>query len=491
VVDAWRTFQYGLILFFIGIAVLLYRLKKELCPSHVFILIWSVVILYATMQHIRYEYYLAVPAAVLGGISIGFGIDQVQKIRRPEQKEEPLPPGPKGGKHRDEFRSHQKRSSGGAKAVQSGFATIFLVVVLILGLLFVYNSFGRDLAIGSFNLNPDWREATDWLGKNTPDTGMDYLKIYQKEGWQPPEQAYGIMSWWDYGHIITFLGHRMPNANPFQYGVDGDYGAARFFITTNESVASGILDRLKTRYVITDYEMDTGKFWAMTTWNNPDIGAIPYQRTFILPDPDNPGVGQNFPFFLEPYYQTMVSRLHNFDGSMKEPGQVHFIQYMDPEYSKTSDPLIVNGSPVPYEQGVALLQGFHASEHPQYNATLVNYVYTDPVSPVSALHHFRLIHESPSRATPETLPDVRYVKIFEYVPGAVIAGEGTIEIPVMTNTGRQFTYKQESSNGTFTVPYPTGIRIGDVTTQGPYRVTPGGKEWVVTEEQVQNGTFLT
>jgi asparagine N-glycosylation enzyme membrane subunit Stt3 len=26
------------------------------------------------------------------------------------------------------------------------------------------------------------------------------------------EYDYGVMSWWDYGHIITYWGHRIPNA---------------------------------------------------------------------------------------------------------------------------------------------------------------------------------------------------------------------------------------------------------------------------------------
>jgi dolichyl-diphosphooligosaccharide--protein glycosyltransferase len=355
--------------------------------------------------------------------------------------------------------------------------------------LFTYHAIGRDLAIGSFYLNPDWREATAWMEQNTPETGVDYFAIYDKDSWELPKEAYGVMSWWDYGHMITYLAKRMPNANPFQYGVSGDYGAARFFITMNESVASGILDKLQTRYVMTDYEMDTGKFWAMTTWDNPDVGAYPYQRTFILPNPDNPGVGQNFPFFMEPYYQTMVSRLHNFDGSMKIPEKVHFIQFMNPPYSRTNDPLIVNGSEVSYSVGAALVEGFNADSNPEYGVALVNYVYTDPVSPVSALKHFRLIHESPTRASPQMLPDIRYVKIFEYVPGAVIAGEGIIEIPVVTNTGRQFVYRQESVNGTFTVPYPTNAKVGDVTT-GPYRIASTGQEFVVNEEQIMQGTTV-
>jgi dolichyl-diphosphooligosaccharide--protein glycosyltransferase len=488
--DAWRTFQYSLYLFAIGIVILLYRLKKELCPSHAFILIWSVVILYATIQHIRYEYYLAVPAAMLSGITIGFGIDLFQKVRGKKAVDDDPQSSVKGGKHKDANRP-LKGTPAPSKSLHKNFAAVFLIVVVVLGGLFTYHAMGRDLAIGAFNLNPDWREATTWMEQNTPETGVDYYSIYEKDTWQLPDSAYGVMSWWDYGHLILYLAKRMPNANPFQYGVAGDYGAARFFITTNESVASGILDKLKTRYVITDYEMDTGKFWAMATWDNPDVGAYPYQRTFILPDPDNPQIGQNFPFFMEPYYQTMISRLHNFDGSMTVPDQVHYIQFMNPPYSRTTDPLIVNGSQVSYEVGAALVKDFNQTDSKEYGAALVNYVYTNPVSPVSALQHFRLIHESPTRASPDMLPDIRYVKVFEYVPGAVIAGEGVIEIPVVTNTGRQFVYRQESNNGTFRVPYPTQAKVGDVTTVGPYKITSTGKEYHVSEDQVLKGAVIS
>lgn len=484
--DAWRTFQYSLILFVIGIGVLLNKLRKDLCPSYLFILIWSVVVLYATMQHIRYEYYLAVPVAILGGISVGYGIDLVRRV--PDLVKEEPSIHSKGGKQKDQ--THAKKTSRKQATVSTG-SMIFLVVVILLGSLFTYNSIGRDLAIGQFSLNPDWREATTWMENNTPDTGVDYFKISQKDEWQPPAQAYGVMSWWDYGHMITYLANRMPNANPFQYGVAGDYGAARFFITTNESVASGILDHLKTKYVVTDYEMDTGKFWAMATWDNPDLGVAPYQQSFILPNPDNPNTGQNYPFFMEPYYQTMISKLHNFDGSMTQPGQVHYIQYMKPEYSKTSDPIIVNGSQMPYETGTAILENSKSTVGPEYGAALVNYVYTEPVSIVPALQHYRLVHESPTRASPESLPDVRYVKVFEYVPGAVIHGEGIIEIPVKTNTGRSFVYRQESVNGTFTVPYPTNGKVGDVTTQGPYRNIASGKEYQVTDDQIQSGSIVS
>jgi dolichyl-phosphooligosaccharide-protein glycotransferase len=238
---------------------------------------------------------------------------------------------------------------------------------------------------------------------------------------------------------------------------------------------------------MTDYEMDTGKFWAMATWDNPEIGAYPYQRSFILPDPDNPNTGQNIPFFMEPYYRTMISRLHNFDGSMQEPDKVHYIQYMDSSYTHTSSPLITNGSEVPYQVAEQLVNNDQNKLDSKFNSTLVNYVYTSPLSTVPALNHFRLIHESPTRASPDELPDVRYVKVFEYVPGAHLTGDGILEIPVITNTGRTFTYRQESVNGSFTLPYPTNAKVGDIQTLGPYKNEQTGKEYTVTEEQVQKG----
>lgn len=481
--DAWHTFNYSLILFAAGVLILLNKFRREINPSYIFILIWSVLILFATSEHIRYEYYMAVPIALLSGIAIGSAIDLVLSLKSgpAETKEEQKPKNPRNkiGKETE----HDPANSG----LKRGGYWFILAIVTILGLLFAMNAMADDVSIGVFRLNDDWWEACSWIENNTPQTGLDFYKIYNEHDYHQPAESYGVMSWWDYGHMILELGNRLPNANPFQFGVAGDDGAARFFITTNESVASGILDRLNTRYVITDYEMDTGKFWAMATWDNPDIGATPYQRSFILPNPNDPNTGQNFPFFMEPYYRTMVSRLHNFDGSMKEPDKVHYLQYMNPAYSHTIDPVIVNGSEVPYQVGADLVKSADNSGNPEYNTTLANFVYTSPLSTVPALTHFRLIHESPTRVSPEDLPDIRYVKIFEYVPGAHLMGDGILEIPVTTNTGRTFTYRQESVNGSFTLPYPTNAKIGDVQTKGTYKNVQTGKEYTVTEEQVQKG----
>ena len=80
-----------------------------------------------------------------------------------------------------------------------------------------------------------------------------------------------------------------------------------------------------TRYVITDIEMDTGKFWAMATWYNTTVAGTPYQTNMLYPSQTDPSQYNTVTLNEEPYYQTMVSRLHNFDGSIT-PGDICFLR---------------------------------------------------------------------------------------------------------------------------------------------------------------------
>ncbi len=111
-------------------------------------------------------------------------------------------------------------------------------------------------------------------GKQYTNTGVNYFTIYDPKTFKYPDTAYGIMSWWDYGHMITYIAKRIPNANPFQAGVSGTDGAPASLCTFwNE--ANTILNHDGTKYVITDIEMDTGKFWAMATWYNATAAGSP------------------------------------------------------------------------------------------------------------------------------------------------------------------------------------------------------------------------
>ncbi|MFQ6120068.1 MAG: hypothetical protein ACE5KE_09300 [Methanosarcinales archaeon] len=102
-----------------------------------------------------------------------------------------------------------------------------------------------------------------WLRENTPEPNLDYYEIYdppyKERKYQYPNGTYGVMSWWDYGHWTEIIGRRIPNANPFQAGIGGgpDHapGASTFFTENNETRANEILDKLGSKYVISDIEM--------------------------------------------------------------------------------------------------------------------------------------------------------------------------------------------------------------------------------------------
>ncbi|MHC1635305.1 MAG: STT3 domain-containing protein [Candidatus Methanospirareceae archaeon] len=289
--------------------------------------------------------------------------------------------------------------------------------------------------------NEDWVEALRWMRNNTPDPGVDYYGLYEEppfnksigaiEDYNYPPSAYGVMSWWDYGHIITFIGHRIPNANPFQAGIGGGEehapGACTFLTARSEEEANKILDILGSRYVVSDIEMAMWKFGAITVWTG-DTGGY-YARietengTQIVRTPK--------------YWSTMEARLHFLDG-----------------------------------RGMLLNKDF----------------YLEP------LRHYRLVHESPNSVLRLGDQDIKYVKVFEYVRGAKIRGEApngsVVEIAtnITTNRGRKFVYSQRQlSNGTFEfiVPYSTEKPKGDWLERGwtnydvfasPYKIRVGRLE---------------
>ena len=165
-----------------------------------------------------------------------------------------------------------------------------VVIVIGLSMLFAYTSASYSYTSGLSSptqMNSDWRESMDWMANNTPATGVDYFTIYDQKTFEYPPESYGVMSWWDYGHLITYIAKRIPNANPFQQGVAGPDGAAAYFMSTSEDDANAILDRTGTRYVVTDIEMDTGKFWAMSTWDNATLGTDPYQMILLVQGKEN------------------------------------------------------------------------------------------------------------------------------------------------------------------------------------------------------------
>ncbi len=347
-------------------------------------------------------------------------------------------------------------------------------------------------------IDSQWMEALEWMGTNTPDPGVDFHAIYDQDTFTYPEGSYGVMSWWDYGHWITFVSKRIPNNNPFQHGVSGPNGSATYFVSTDEEAANRILDNIGTRYVVTDIQLDTGKFHAPATWADPDVGKARYEPDFFIPVSAGSTNYQAMTFYNQQYYLTMISRLHNFDGSMTDPAsQVIYAEYRDAGTANASLPVITRTEQMNATAAAAAVEAYNKSAPAGTGATLLNMYYQyrgdsilQPVERVPALQHYRLVHETPKNVFSNVGangPDLKAVKIFEYVPGAHIKGNGIIEVPITTNAGRTFTYRQESVNGEFVVPYATSGWSGEVKTTGPYRIVGTGQTFDVTEEDTQQG----
>ncbi|MFZ1128867.1 oligosaccharyl transferase, archaeosortase A system-associated [Methanoregula sp.] len=497
--EAWAAFNYGLLLMAGGILVTLYNNFREERPQEIFAVVWALIILFSTWQHVRYEYYLAVVIALLSAVCIHFvfekGWGDLRQLATAIMPHQAADSSKETGteERRRGKKQKQKKSPGGSPELN--YPVLGVVgIVFILGILFAYSSVTYNYQIASSGvntMNPDWETALEWLGNNTPDTGVNYYAIYDQKTFQYPSTAYGIMSWWDYGHMITYIAHRIPNANPFQQGVTGPNGSAAYFMATSEDTANAILDADGTKYVITDIDMDTGKFWAMATWYNTTVAGTPYQTNMFYPSQSDPSQYNAVTLNEEPYYQTIVSRLHNFDGSMTPATSAFYVEYADPSITQASLPVLTDAEVMNVSDAATKAEQYNLGAPAGHHATVLSLSITQPIDDVPALRHYRLIYESPTNTAKSDSGDVKYVKIFEYVKGAHIKGDGIIDIPLVTNQGRNFTYRQESINGEFIVPYSTGSdNPYPVKAVGPYHIEGTSTTFEVPESAVVQGTTI-
>jgi oligosaccharyl transferase (archaeosortase A-associated) len=493
---AWLSFNYGLILFAGGVLVMLYNNWKEEHPGEVFALVWSLVMFASTWQHVRYEYYLAINIALLSAVCAAFVFGKGWKVLYPRFTMTGAEPAPSGSKERGKKSSSREkpRKKDRKKTDRSSSPDYVIIgaVVLIagLGILFAYTSASYSYTLaasGGVRLDPDWREALEWLGNNSPETGVDYLKVYDQATFKYPDASYGVMSWWDYGHMITYIAKRIPNANPFQQGVHGSDGAAAYFVTTSEDMANAILDHDKTRYVVTDFQMDSSKFPAMATWYNSSLAADPYMEAMFIPSQEDQNQLVSRVLNTPLYYLTMVARLHNFDGSMTNATTVYYIEYADPSVTNLSLPVMTNATLITSAEAAGRIEQFNKKAQAGLHAMVIGNSFIQPATDVPALRHYRLIHESPSNVFTSKSADVKFVKVFEYVKGAHIKGTGIIELPLVSNTGRNFTYRQESVSGEFVVPYSTTGSTYGIKALGKYRLSGTGREFDVPEAAVLQG----
>jgi dolichyl-phosphooligosaccharide-protein glycotransferase len=411
---AWGFFTTGLFILPVSVILMVYSSVKETKAETTFFLTWSVLMIAATLGQNRFSYYLAVNVALAGGYFfwrvIGWITWAFEKIS------------PKGRGAQTVTVTHRKTAKA-KKVVERrspvtghhGLRYAAVVVAVIIGFFLVFFpniTQATTVYKGIPGPDADWHESLVWMRNNTPEPFTDpdfYYGQYEKpapgKSYPYPVSAYGVMSWWDYGHWITEIARRIPNSNAFQ---DGAVDAASFFTSQNESEANRILNRLGSKYIIIDRDMSTSKIGAIFNWAVKSAPAEYYYRR------NSAGKMERVLLYYPEYYQSICPRLYNFEGRTVVPyNNTTVISYA----AKTD----LNGTPykeitsskvfTTYEEAAAFIQG---QKTPGYRI-----VGTDPfVSPVplEALTHYKLVHQSPSILGEGDDRKVTFVEIFEYTP---------------------------------------------------------------------------
>ncbi len=498
----WTYFFWTLPISIIAIVMLAFRVLKYNRPAELLFLVWNLVMFWAMISQIRFTYYFAINAALLTGyfaVSIFRAFDSdnfVEKFRG----------GVKGLIDLGPFLS----KNSGLAILMTMISMVFLLVIIYPATSFSTGGGGSlfpggytmAYASGNQGMGSEWFNSLTWLRDHTPDPqgtavqpGFDYNGTYSKtfnaDGtYQYPASAYGVMSWWDYGHVINYVAHRIPNANPFQAGIlenNGTEGSARFFLATSESQGYQNLRDMGSRYVMIDNQMATGKFYAITVWANDTDGWYT-----MAPLQVSQGVNVNIVLDSDKYKSSMMSRLYYDDCN----GMGHFRLI----YEGTGGYIVSTkvGDLNQYQQGYPYVPFTNAAFPSSENYMQEYNLYNASINP-SSMGQDSLVFYYDSR------PPVKFVKTYEVVRGATIKGSApagstvTASINLSVGSSHNFTYTQTAvagADGTYalTVPYPTEAMKGDgysydVTPQSQYTIKYGDtvKTTAVPEQAVMDG----
>ncbi len=439
---AWGNFTTGFFFSFISFGILVYLVIKRGNAEKSLLLVWSLVILLATLGQRRFAYYFAVNVALLTGY-LSWRILELAGFKELTAKAVKTLEKVKGGK--------AKPKNGGFHITisQVNMALAVLIVFLVVFapiVLFPNPKIAPAIATASqarFAPSDAWYSSLSWMKENTPEPlgdpdlyyqletshnyrSLDWLKknvsnpsgdpdfYYQlAERHKYPESAYGVMAWWDYGYWITRIAHRIPNANPSQ-DTRAVTSVASFFTAQDERSASEITQELGSSYIVIDHETAISKFWAIVLWAGKeqaeffDIHYLP-QENELVP----------YLLYYPEYYRSLSSRLYNFDGKAVTPESTVVISYQE-ELRQGGILLKVIASAEQfdsYEEAEAYLL---SRESANYKIVGANQ-FISPV-PLEALEHYQLIHSSDEAVRYSETGVVPAVKIFEYTGDTAGAG---------------------------------------------------------------------
>jgi len=205
------SFYVAIIAFIVFVRIMV---KESYPPEMVFFTVWTLVIFSLTLLQRRFMYLLAINIALLTGFFIIMSFKEL-KLEK--------------SKNINSNRSARQKKQNVPKVELWKWGVLNIVVVaVILPNLFMGLLDATDPLVPS----SDWKESMTWVKDNTPQPSFENNPSITPD--------YGILSWWDNGNWILYLGDRPVVSNNFQTGMDD---TAQFFIEKDEFKARSILDK--------------------------------------------------------------------------------------------------------------------------------------------------------------------------------------------------------------------------------------------------------
>ncbi len=470
-------------------------LMARYSAAELFVLSWAAFIAAAAFTQVRFNYYLALAVAVMNAYLLGEVLRSLDLTGS-------------AAKLIDRIEGYQ---------ILVVAAVILLVVTPALVVPVSVGSGQSATAIGTASGSgpgpvTNWEGTLHWMQNNTPQEGnygnanntqdLQYYGTYKRQkDFSYPKGAYGVMSWWDYGHWITVEGHRIPNANPFQQGA---VKAADFLLSTNESQARHVLQSYdspegnQTRYVMVDWQMasPSSKFSAPVVFYDSSKVSQSDFYSPIYRASQQSGVGVQYYLRHQRYYDSLMTRLYLYNGSAKEPQPIVVdYQYKNvPSGGQTYSIPVFSKQPIKTFKTMAAAKKYVKNDSSSQIGGYKGY----PEKRVPALKHYRVVKES-NKTIQLTTGQQSWVKTFERVPGATIKGSGAKPNATVTarvqmkapSTNQTFSYHQRTTadangNFEFVVPYSTtgydnfGPQNGhtnvSVRSTGKYVITSGARQ---------------
>ncbi len=441
----WGNFTTTFYTCIISILILIFVVIKQGSAEKNLLVIWSLIMLAATIGQRRFAIHFAINAALLSGYFtmllypvIRFIIDYFrgksinymswkileannleEVVTRPvelstrAEKKEKKRIQRKEEKKAQHGRISRERPSDFQYTIVHSSLSLWLIAIFFLSF-FPNIGLITDTA-GSVPYVPNdaWCSSLSWLKENSPEPFDDPDYYFESHDIPPgsikdrlPESAYGVTAWWDYGYWISRIAHRIPNANPGQKPINLTR-VAHFLTAQDEQAADKVREEMDSSYVIIDDATSMSKFWAIATWSGrkeEEYIDIFYgqQNNELIP----------YQLFLPEYYRSLSSRLYNFDGEAVTPTKTIVISYQEVTSQEgTKFKLITSIQQFDkYEEAESYLMEYGSENH-----TIVNDNPLESPIPLEALENYQLVYSSNMTSTLQHYQDVPAVKIFKYI----------------------------------------------------------------------------